>query len=326
MNDSTSLDEKAQIDTLTLFTCPKPFTDPHMRQIQRNAIGSWLELKPRPDILLLGDEEGIAEAAAEFSVRHIPELERNEYGTPLVSSIFKQAENASSKSFLCYVNTDIILLSDFMKVVNRLAWHCHDEFLMVGQRWDVEINGRLNFASVNWENDLQRKVAKMGVLHAITGMDYFLFPRRFWSEIPPFALGRSAWDNWFVYRARAKGAVVIDATNAITAVHQQHDYEHVLGGKAAAWAGPEAIRNRELVGAKNLYFTVGDATHKIFRGSVVRNSDESSLEHRMRHQSVLDLKTNFIAKIRRLLLTLVYTYRNHLPNALWRKTVYILSK
>ena len=47
----------------TFFAMPKAFRG-HVGMIQRNAIGSWLRLTPRPEILLFGDDEGIAEFAA----------------------------------------------------------------------------------------------------------------------------------------------------------------------------------------------------------------------------------------------------------------------
>ena len=47
---------------LTLFSAPKPFTDPHIALIQRNAIRSWT-LLPDVEVILLGEETGLAEAA-----------------------------------------------------------------------------------------------------------------------------------------------------------------------------------------------------------------------------------------------------------------------
>jgi hypothetical protein len=55
---------------ITLITCPKPFRG-HSKIIQRNAIKSWTLLEPKPEILLMGDDEGTAEAAAEFGARHV---------------------------------------------------------------------------------------------------------------------------------------------------------------------------------------------------------------------------------------------------------------
>ena len=50
---------------ITLFSAPKPFTDPHIAMIQRNAVRSWT-LLPDVEVILLGAEEGLAEAAFEL--------------------------------------------------------------------------------------------------------------------------------------------------------------------------------------------------------------------------------------------------------------------
>ena len=82
---------------LTIFGIPKAF-EGHFEVIQRNAIQSWTRLSPRCQILLFGDEKGTAEVAAELGVRHIPAVDRNEFGTPLLNSIFAQAEKDASGS------------------------------------------------------------------------------------------------------------------------------------------------------------------------------------------------------------------------------------
>jgi hypothetical protein len=51
---------------LTIFTIPKPFRG-HIEVIQRNAIESWLRLRPQCEIILCGDDPGVAEAASEYS-------------------------------------------------------------------------------------------------------------------------------------------------------------------------------------------------------------------------------------------------------------------
>ena len=50
---------------LTLFTIPKAF-EGHSGVIQRNAIKSWTLLQPQCEIILMGDDEGTGEAAAEM--------------------------------------------------------------------------------------------------------------------------------------------------------------------------------------------------------------------------------------------------------------------
>ena len=95
---------------LTIFTAPKPFTNPHIDLIQRNAIRSWVALGPEVEVLLIGEEEGLAEAARELGVRHLPQVQRNDQGTPLIPSIFNLARQETDKPYLAYVNADVILL------------------------------------------------------------------------------------------------------------------------------------------------------------------------------------------------------------------------
>lgn len=175
----------------------------------------------------MGDDEGTADVAREFGLRHVPDVARNEYGTPLVNSVFECAQAAASHRLLCYVNADIILLGDFLTAIQHIQFR---RFLMVGQRWDVDLNRALDFTWLDWETDLRRRVAEQAVLHPTTGIDYFVFMSGLWGDILPFAIGRTAWDNWLIYRARARGAAVIDATQVVTAIHQNHDYTHVPGG------------------------------------------------------------------------------------------------
>lgn len=103
---------------LTIFTVPRAFRG-EFAVIQNNAIQSWLSLQPKPEIILLGDEAGTADAASRFGVRHIAGVECNEYGTPLVSSLFSLAQAAASHQLMCYVNADIILLNDFSTAISR---------------------------------------------------------------------------------------------------------------------------------------------------------------------------------------------------------------
>ena len=65
---------RARTDThpvLSLFSVPKAFTG-DAAVIQDNAIASWTRLGGGCDIVLLGDDPGVAEAAARHGVRHEP--------------------------------------------------------------------------------------------------------------------------------------------------------------------------------------------------------------------------------------------------------------
>lgn len=243
---------------LTLFTIPRSFRG-HIAIIQRNAIQSWLQLRPTCEIILLGDDEGTADVAREFGLRHIPDVVCNEYDTPLVNDLFEKAQRLATHDLLCYVNTDIILMSDFMQAVERVARR-KPRFLMIGQRWDIDVKGPLDFGP-HWEERFRIYVTQNGQLHPSAGADYFVFRRGLWGEIPPFAIGRTVWDNWLLYRARSRRAPLIDATQVVMAVHQNHGYSHSPKEEEGIWKGPEAKRNLELAGGWSHVFTLRDATH-----------------------------------------------------------------
>ena len=132
---------------LTIFAIPKAFKG-RMTTIQFNAIGSWLQLQPACEVLVFGDEEGTAEAASRLGVRHVPGIECSEHGTPLVSSALHLAEKLSSRDLFCYVNADIILVSDFVRSLARVE---AESFLVVGRRWDTDLEGSLDFNNPSWE-------------------------------------------------------------------------------------------------------------------------------------------------------------------------------
>ncbi|MDI6853136.1 MAG: glycosyltransferase [Deltaproteobacteria bacterium] len=229
---------------LTIFACPKAFAG-HTAIIQRNAILSWTKLNPAPEIILFGNDPGVADIAGELGLRHVAEVDLSQGGTPLVSSLLRQGQESASGELLAYVNADIILGPDFMDAVAGASRHFQN-FLMIGRRWDADVKDPLEFNEPDWWKKLVAQTADSRTLHAESALDYFVFTRNLWPQIPEFALGRTAWDNWLAAQPLLNGVPVVDATPYVTAIHQNHDYSHVQGGHAGAWKGEEAGRNQDL--------------------------------------------------------------------------------
>lgn len=269
---------------LTIFTVPKPFVG-HIGRIQRNAIGSWAQLLPACQIVLCGDEPGTTEVAAEFGAESIPDVSRNEFGTPLLSSVFHAAEERSRCGLLCYVNADIILLSDFVTAVSRVAG-AKRRFLMAGQRYDLDVTEEILFQEDHWQEALRRRVEDTGALYPLDGIDYFVFPRGTIGPLPAFAVGRPGWDNWMIYRARKLRVPVVDATASVLVVHQNHDHDHVKRATGTRWEGPEADGNRLLMGSGDFLFTLTDATDRLTARGIERNR-EASLKRRVHTRVIL---------------------------------------
>ncbi|MFZ5910043.1 MAG: glycosyltransferase [Chloroflexota bacterium] len=253
--------------SLTLFSAPKPFTDPHVAAIQRNAIRSWM-LLPDVEVILLGEETGLAGAAQELGVRHIPNVARNANGTPLVSSMLQLARENGRGDLLCLINTDMLLMSDFIEAARQVAGQ-KSNFVLLSQRWDLDVTQPLEFGE-GWQTRLRARVKQDGQLHKPAGSDFFLFPRSAYLDLPDFAVGRAGWDNWMIYKARKEGWPVIDCTPSAMIVHQNHDYAHLPGGRSHHTT-LEADQNIRLAGGQAaIRYTILDSTHQLVDGKLVR--------------------------------------------------------
>ena len=273
---------------ITLFSAPKPFSDPHIATIQRNAVRSWTELAD-VEVLLLGEEAGLAEAAHELGVKHLPQVARNANGTPLISSMFELARANSDTPLLCIVNTDILLTPNIV-VAARQVLEQKAKFVLLSQRWDLDVTGPVDFSG-DWAQRLWAIVNLEGQLHRPAGSDYFLFPRVCFTDVPPFAIGRAGWDNWMISKARSERWPVVDCTPSVMVVHQNHDYSHLPEGQAHH-AHPESDENIRLAGGEAaIRYTILDATHRLVNGKLVR--PQSSYLRFMRGVELLLRKTFF---------------------------------
>ena len=265
---------------LTLLSAPKPFRG-HIGVIQANAINSWLRLSPPCEVLLFGNEEGVAEAARRTGARHVPDVVRNRYGTPLLSDVFEQGAALAGTDLLCYVNADIILLQDFARAVQRVRER-KARFLMVGRRVDVAVDQDLPCDQPGWAEQFCTFVRSSGEPRGPEWIDYFVFPRGLYRGLPPFTLGRAGFDNWLLWRARSHGVPVVDASEAVLAIHQRHDYSHHAAGQKGVWEGAEAQENQALMGGWHHCYTLADATHRLTVRGLRRNLSLQYVRRRCR--------------------------------------------
>jgi hypothetical protein len=256
---------------LTIFTTPKPFRGPES-VTQRNAIKSWTLLDPDVEVILFGDEEGSDEVTREFDIRHENRVLRNEHGTKYLNYFFERAQEIAKHDLLCYVNCDIILMSDFARAVEQMrSWGKHG--LMVGRRWDVNVTRPVDFDQGDWEEQLRRLVSGEGKQRPVEWIDYFVFHRGTYTHMPPFVIGRVGWDNWLLWKARSSKVPLVDASSVVMAVHQNHDYSYHPEGEKGVWQGMEAKRNYELAGGWTHLFFISDATHRLTSSGITRNLD-----------------------------------------------------
>lgn len=247
---------------LTVFSVPKPFRG-QIGTIQDNALDSWVALEPACELILFGDEPGVREAAARVGARHEPAIARTAHGTPRLDELFRRARETAGFDVLCFVNADILLPLVLLDAVAAVAGS-FDRYVALGRCRNVDVDER-----VAWPDWSRLRTA--GEMRPPGGIDYLVFPRDLYLDVPPFALGRAGFDNWLVWDARRRSVPVVDVSQVVTAVHQNHDYRHVEGGRDASYAGVEAVENVRLAGGELHLFNIDDATHRLTPGGLRPN-------------------------------------------------------
>jgi hypothetical protein len=171
------------------------------------------------------------------------------------------------------------------------------DFLMVGECWNLDILDLLDFKSPEWEKEMKTLIRQKAELRGPSAIDYFVFRRGFYERIPAFGLGRPAFDNWLIWKARSLKAAVVDGTRFVTAVHQNHDFSHVVSPKSKVreadggernygqeakqtieaaggrWHmyGEEARRNIEIAGGIWHLYNITESTHFLTQTAVKAN-------------------------------------------------------
>ncbi len=247
---------------MIIFTVPKPFKG-EFAIIQENAIDSWLAFKPKPRIIMLGDEVGMSTFAKRKRIEQIKNIQRNKQSTPILSDIFAQVQKIDNEEVFMYINADIVLLNSPAPSIEVLA-NRFKKFLAIGRRYEMQVKRKMSsdeILSIAQKSCLKQK--------SWSWMDYFIFTKDVFDLIPPFALGKTFWDKWLVWMALQKGIPTVDITSELFAVHQTHSYS--MSEKAnmkTVWAGEEALENLRLAGGWSHGATVKEASYTLVKGMI----------------------------------------------------------
>ncbi len=247
---------------LTILSTPKAFTG-IFATIQTNAITSWTRLEPRPEVILFGDDDGTADICADLGLRHVPDVATNARGTPLLSDMFLRGQELATRPVVCWSNADIIFTSQINRAAETVAGSSTPLYV-VGRRVDVDQPDALDLGP-GWEARLATRADAEGERKPANWIDWFMFPAGLFGELPEFAIGRPGYDPWLIWKAADLGATVVDASDFVLAVHQRHDYSHV-GGRKAAFQGPEAAANAAIVDDWRHYHSILYARRRLDGG------------------------------------------------------------
>lgn len=208
------------------------------------TIGDWARSNKWGTLRIVGmvEHEGFCDPALEVlrpaysCVVVPPSCTHPTYKVLRLDCLFQRALELSpalpphypSAATLFFSNADVLFTPDVLRAVSSVDEHfAHANFTIVGQRID------LNTSALAQRSD--EDVARMTVpqllrefmddsqgsrIHSPMGIDYFILPpAAFPRDFPPFLVGRWKWDNALLYALLRAEVPIVDATEAILALH-----------------------------------------------------------------------------------------------------------
>ncbi|MAL65480.1 MAG: hypothetical protein CMF94_05200 [Candidatus Marinimicrobia bacterium] len=207
---------------ITIFCTPKNF-EGIFDIIQKNAIRSWRHLSNDIEIIIFGDSKGAKEISDEVEGIYYPDVKCSKNGVPLLSDLFLKANAVASYNILLFINSDILLPKKVISVVKK-ANNVLAKFLLIGYRFDLRIEELINFDEPKALSKFWEKAKSKSKKKSPAAIDYFIFRKNSLKKIPDFVVGRPGYDNWLVWYARRKFMSVVDISNDVLAVHQNHHF------------------------------------------------------------------------------------------------------
>ena len=232
---------------------------------QRNALLSWLALADDVEVLVFGRAAGLGPVVRELGLVHYPEVPCIDNRLPRVDVMFSVGQREGRHDLQAYVNGDIVLGPDFSEALEDIGI---PHFLMVGRCWDTNLLPCWKQLNASALLSFRREALRQGRLVGPTAIDYFGFRRGTLGDLPPLVPGAAAWDNFMIEDCRRRGIPVIDATDRVLAIHQEHEYRRSASGEKITFDSPAAEHNRRLTGPPGRAYSVWDASHVLSHNSL----------------------------------------------------------
>jgi hypothetical protein len=194
---------------ITFFTT---FENKNYRQA--NSIDSWKKLGCVSNIVSFSSKQ------EDDGIDYLP-YSQIIMGMPTVSSLFKDVFSKYDTEYFCYLNSDILFLSDFCEAFKKVRSQ-HNSFSMIGQRHNWNNTKPLDIPNLS-DEEIKNEVLKDASLHPKSGVDYFLFSREVFENkpIPNFLIARRYFDHWLAHYPISQGIPVVDATGDIFCIHHE---------------------------------------------------------------------------------------------------------
>lgn len=248
----------------TLISTPKPFVESHIIQQQIQALESWLLIRPRPQIIYIGEEEGTEKVCRQYGIELIPEVERSPSGVPLLNDLLRRGEQAARYDVIAYVNADILIAPTLPRAIEivQKRWK---RFLLISTPHLADLNDLQ--IQEGFEHEALKRIKTPP---ATFGTDLFAFTKGVYKAIPPLAVGRFYWDNWLMCDPGLHRIPVIDATDFALTFHPMEEtsthYAEYIKGRSPSNKFDEFMQRIKEDIHRN--FSYMDNAHLLGRSSV----------------------------------------------------------
>lgn len=214
-----------EVEEITFISVPRPLKKDKAKRSMKLALSSWLAASPKSHVLLFinrteFDKSGkftneIDQLFGKDRVIYAGDIRTDLKNVPYINEWFIQGIMQSPSKYVCFINSDIVLSSNWLKRVKQVFSipEMQDKpLVLIGQRIDFDLKEEsfktIEFSKFhNNEHELLNEIDSLVNKsqhsdHSPYGVDTFTFradkPPFDPYLIPPFIMGRYNWDNWII--------------------------------------------------------------------------------------------------------------------------------
>ena len=190
-------------------------------RVYRNIIRNWNSFQPAIQPLVFTSDHDVFEEAVQNQWMALPEKSNRECaGPPLLPHMFVDAKMRVDDAFLYgFSNADILFSDNLLRTIKFLETSPdlrNKSFMVIGRRTNFDFH--LHAAEFISKDDIDKLVSQTEQVQKSS--DYFFTTKDFpWDKVAPLSIGRPAFCRWVMSYAHKIGAIVIDATITISALH-----------------------------------------------------------------------------------------------------------
>ena len=190
-------------------------------RVYRNIIRNWNSFQPAIQPLVFTSDRDVFEEAVQNQWHALPEKSNRKCaGPPLLPHMYVDAKMHVEDAFIYgFSNADILFSDNLLGTIKFLETSPdlkNKSFMVIGRRTNFDFH--LHPAEFISKADIDKFVSEREQVQKSS--DYFFTTADFpWDKVAPLSIGRPAFCRWVMSYAHKIGAIVIDATITISALH-----------------------------------------------------------------------------------------------------------